>query len=341
MKIANSEIGDKGPCFVIAEAGSNHNKEIKLAKELIDAAAGAKADAIKFQLFKGERHYSKYTPLFNNSRKHPQQLLKEIELPLDWLCELNEYALKKGIIFFSSVTDFLDVDNLEKINAPAYKLASFELVDLQLLEYTAKKRKPIILSTGLANLGEIEDAYMTCKQAGNSNIIFLQCASLYPAKPEIMNLKAMDTIKSAFPDTIVGLSDHTLGIHISIAAVGMGAKVIEKHFTLDKNMSGPDHHFSIDPKELAEMIRQIRDVESAFGDGQKLFPTEAEMEYYFKARRSIHAKCDIKQGEKITKDKLIVKRPGYGIKPKFIDILIDRKVKKNIKADEWITWDMM
>jgi sialic acid synthase SpsE len=341
MNIGKQPIGGTNPCFIIAEAGSNHNRELNLAKELISAAAEAKAGAIKFQLFKGEKHYSKFAPLFSSYAKHPQDLLKEIELPLEWLSELNEYAKKKNIIFFSSVTDPLDVDALEKINVPAYKLASFELVDLGLIEYTAKKNKPIILSTGLANFEEIDDAYSVCKKAGNNDIIFLQCASVYPAKPQIMNLKAMNTIQAVFPDTIVGLSDHTLGVHISVAAVAMGAKVIEKHFTLDSKMPGPDHAVSINPSELAEMVQKIRDVEAALGDGKKSKPSNDELEYYFKARRSIHARSNIKKGESITPDKLVVKRPGYGIKPKYMDILSNRSAKRDINADEWIKWDMI
>lgn len=334
-------IGEDNPTFIIAEIGSNHNKDFNIALKMIDAAAEAKVDAVKFQLFRGERHYSKKTPLFKGTDKHIIEILKEIELPRNWVPKLKKYTESKGLIFFSSVTDYQDVDLLQKLDISLYKIASFEIVDLQLLEYTAKKMKPLIISTGLANLEEIEDAYITIRKTGNKDIIFLQCASVYPANPKIMNLNAINTIKNAFPDTIVGLSDHTMGIHISIAAVAMGAKVIEKHFTLDKKMKGPDHSFAIEPYELKELVRQIRDVESALGSGQKLGPSKEEKENYEKARRSIHAKINIAKGTKITKDMLIIKRPGYGIKPKFINIVIGKEVQTNIEEDQWIKWDMI
>jgi len=334
-------IGDDNPTFIIAEIGSNHNKDFNIALRIIDTVAESKADAVKFQLFRAERVYSKKTPLFEGTNKHIIDILKEVELPRNWIPKLKKYTESKGLIFFSTVTDYQDVDLLQKFDVPLYKIGSFEIVDLQLLEYTAKKMKPIIISTGLANLEEIEDAYVTIKKTGNKDIVFLQCVSVYPANPRTMNLKAMNTIKNAFPDTVVGLSDHTMGIHVSIAAVAMGAKVIEKHFTLDRNMKGPDHTFAIEPYELKGLVRQIRDVESALGNGQKLGPSKEEKENYEKARRSIHAKIDIVKGMKITEDMLIIKRPGYGIKPKFIDIILGREAKTNIEEDQWITWDMI
>lgn len=334
-------IGSDNPTFIIAEIGSNHNKNFNTALKMIDAATEAKVDAVKFQLFKAERIYSKKTPLFKGTNRHIIDILKEAELPRNWVPRLKKYTESRDLIFFSTVTDYEDVDLLQKFDVPLYKIGSFEIVDLQLIEYTAKKMKPIIISTGLANLEEIGDAYLTIKGAGNNDIIFLQCASVYPANPEIMNLKAMNTIKSAFPDTIVGLSDHTMDIHISVAAVAMGAKVIERHFTLDRNMRGPDHAFAIEPYELKILVRQIRDIEDALGSGQKLGPSKREKENYEKARRSIHAKVNITKGTKITEDMLVIKRPGCGIKPKFIDILLGRETQTNIEEDQWIKWDMI
>src|SRR3989338_1073931 len=287
VMIAEKVVGKDNPCFIIAEIGSNHNKDLTLAKKMIDAASEAKADAVKFQLFKAENHYSKYSPRFSAHDKSPQEVLKDLELPHDWLNELSEYANRRSIVFFSSVTD----------NA--------------------------------------------CLEAGNEQVVLLQCASAYPASPEIMNLRAMATIKAAFPQAIVGLSDHTMGIHISAAAVALGAKVIEKHITLDRKMKGPDHAFSIMPEELANLVGQIRDVELAMGDGRKGLLNKDEMENYHKARRSLHAGRDVKKGERLTRDMLVIKRPGYGIKPKHMDILINRIVNKDVKADEWITWDMI
>ncbi|MBU0477141.1 N-acetylneuraminate synthase family protein [bacterium] len=332
-------VGENEVCFITVDVGANHNRDLKVAKELIDKATEAGADAIKFQIYSAETLYSKHVPRHSYYKKHLWDLIKEIETPREWIPKLKDYCDRKHIIFFATPFDIEAVDQLASY-VDFYKIASFELVDLQLIEYTAKKKKPLIISTGLANMEEIKDAYLTCKKAGNGEIIFMQCASLYPAKPEIMNLKAIHTIKTAFPDTVVGLSDHTPGIHISLSAVAMGAKVIEKHLTLSRKMEGPDHSFAIEPDELKEMVRQVREIESALGDGKKLGPNPEEMENYQIARSSIHAKVKILKGTRITKEMLIIKRPAYGIKPKFIDMIIGRKARKDIKEDEWITWEL-
>ena len=340
VKIENKLIGDGEPCFIIAEAGSNHNGSIEQAKKLIDVAAEAGADAVKFQIFKAEDLYSKYTPEFSYLKEQSvYELIKNIETPREWIKELAGYCKEKGIIFLASVFDFEAVDLLDKY-VPAFKIASFEITDLELLKYAAEKGKPMIISTGMANLGEVEDAINTIKSVGNEDIILLHCNSLYPTPVEVVNLRAMETMRTAFK-VPVGFSDHTLGIHIPIAAVAMDACVIEKHFTLDRTLPGPDHFFAIEPDELKEMVNCIRDVEKARGSGIKKKSELESEEMYIKARRSIHAKVDILKGTKITRDMLIIKRPGYGIKPKFIDIVIGRDVKKDIKEDEWMIWDMV
>ena len=223
---------------------------------------------------------------------------------------------------------------------PAFKIASFEITDLELIKYAAEKGKPMIISTGMANLGEIEDAINAVKSVGNDNIILLHCNSLYPTPPEVVNLRAIETMKRAFK-LPVGFSDHTLGIHIPIAAVAMGACMIEKHFTLDRTLPGPDHSFAIEPDELKEMVSCIREVEKAKGSGIKEKSNLESDEMYVKARRSIHAKINIPKGTKITRDMLIIKRPGYGIKPRFIDMVVGREAKKDIREDEWISWEMV
>ena len=340
IKVAdNLAIGDRERCFVIAEVGANHNRSMSLAKELVDAAVEAKADAVKFQIYTAEGLYSRRTPMHSGYSKDLFSLIKEIETPRDWLPELSEYCASRGIVFFATPFDFAAVDELDPLS-PLFKIASFELVDLPLISYCASKGKPMIISTGLATLGEIEDAYGAALEAGNPNVAFLQCASTYPAPPSIMNLRSMETIHRAF-GTPVGLSDHTTGIHISVAAVAMGAKIIEKHFTLDRTMEGPDHPFAIEPRELCEMVRQIRDVEAALGDGRKLGPRPEEMEFYQKARRSVHAAVDIPAGTVITQEMLTVRRPGYGIRPKFVPLIVGRAAKCHIEADQWITWEMI
>lgn len=341
MLTLNNErsIGYAAPCFIIAEIGANHNRSLALAKEMIDAAVEAGADAAKFQIYSAETLYSRRTPRHSGYGKDLFDLIKEIETPRTWLPELADYCAKKGILFFATPFDNRAVDELDEVSS-FFKIASFELVDLPLLRYCASKGKPMIISTGLANMEEIEDAYLACREAGNEQVAFLQCASMYPAPASVMNLRSMETIRRAF-GVPVGLSDHTRGIHISVAAAAMGASIVEKHFTLDRTMAGPDHPFAIQPDELKELVRQIREVESSMGDGRKLGPTQEEMEYYKVGRRSIHAAVDIPAGTVILPEMLTCKRPGYGVRPKFLPQLTGRRAARDISADEWITWEMV
>ncbi len=217
------------------------------------------------------------------------------------------------------------------------KVASFDLTDIKLIEYMAKTGSSLLMSTGLATLSDIENAVNACRKIGNENFALLQCTSLYPAPAHLSNLKSMATIKQAF-NCVVGYSDHTMGDHIPLAAVAMGAKIIEKHYTLDRSMKGPDHSFAMQPDELKDMVLKIRDVEAAIGDGIKNGPREEEREN-FNLRRSLIAKKDIHKGHTITEEDIIIKRPGYGILPQFYDIVVGREAKDDIKADEWITWE--
>jgi N-acetylneuraminate synthase/N,N'-diacetyllegionaminate synthase len=341
ITIGKKKIGENEPIFIIAEAGSNHNRKITQAKKLIEIAADAGADAVKFQIFKAEQHYSKKTPKFSylKSEKSTFNIIKENELPREWIQELSEHSKENNIIFLATPSDREAIDILETINVPAYKWASFEIVDLPLLQYVSSKGKPIFLSTGLSKLGEIEEAIDTIISTGNKNIVLLHCVSLYPSEVKLVNLRAMDTLRQAF-NTPVGFSDHTLGLTIPIAAAARGASVIEKHFTISRKLKGPDHRFSLEPKELKEMIKSIRDVELSLGSPiKKTQYEEKEMEKL--ARRSIIARVDILRGTKITKEMLTIKRPGYGIKPKFIDIVVGREAKKDIMEDECITWEMV
>ncbi|MFH1386138.1 MAG: N-acetylneuraminate synthase family protein [bacterium] len=336
IKVGNIMIGGDDPCFIIVDIGANHNKSLRTAKKLIDKAAEAGANAVKFQIYSAEKLYSKNVPRHSYYKKDLWRMIKDIELPRKWIPELKAYCNKKNVTFFATPFDAEAVDELAPY-VDLYKIASFELVDIPLIKFIAKKKKPIIISTGLAKMQEIKDAYSTCINAGNKKVIFLQCASAYPAKAEIMNLSAMKNISGSL-GVISGLSDHTLGIHISVAAVAMGAKVIEKHFTLDKKMEGPDHPFAVEPKELKALVSQIREVEAAIGSGKKLGPRACEMENYQIGRRSIHAKTEIPKGTIIKDEMLIVKRPSFGIQPKYFDKVVGKKTKRSIKADEWITW---
>jgi sialic acid synthase SpsE len=342
--IGSRRIGDGEPCFIVAEAGANHNRDLSMARELIAVAAEAKADAVKFQTYSAETLYSKKTPKFGYleglTDKSTWDLIKEIELPREWQVELAAEAHKRGILFMSTPFDHRAVDELDALGVPAFKIASFEIVDLPLVRYAASRGKTMIVSTGLADYEDIQDALAACREAGNDRVVLLQCASLYPAPPARMNLRAMETMRRAF-GTLVGLSDHTLGIHISVAARALGACVIEKHFTLSRGLRGPDHTFAIEPAELGELVRQVREVEAALGDGQKLGPSSEEVEMHQKARRSLVAARAIPRGARIERDMLAIKRPGFGIKPKYLDLVVGRVATVDIGEDEVLTWEMV
>ena len=344
LKIGERWIGDGEPCFIVAEAGANHNRDLGMAKELVAVAAEAKADAVKFQTYSAETLYSKRTPKFTYleglTDKSTWELIKEIELPREWQAELAEEATKRGILFMSTPFDHGAVDELDALGVPVFKIASFEIVDLPLVRHAASKGKPMIISTGLADYEDIQDALGACREVRNDQVVLLQCASLYPAPPARMNLRAMETMRRAF-GTLVGLSDHTFGIHISVAAPALGACVIEKHYTLSRSLKGPDHPFAIEPGELRELVRQVREVEAALGDGRKLGPAPEEAEMHQKARRSLVAARAIPKGARIERDMVTIKRPGYGIKPKHLDLVVGRIAKLDIEEDTVLTWEML
>lgn len=343
--LGSRTVGTGHPCYVIAEAGSNHNRDFDTARRLIDEAADAGADAVKFQTYSGRSLYSTKTPSFDYlsdlTTQKPHELLEAISLPRDWQPLLAEHCRERGVEFLSSPFDVEAVDELDALGVPAFKIASFELVDLPFLREVGKRGRPLIISTGMATMGEIEEALGAARDGGATEFVLLQCASLYPAPAHIMNLNAIGTMERAF-GVPVGLSDHTLGIHVSVASVAVGAVMIEKHYTLDRSHPGPDHPFAIEPNELRELVRQVREVEAALGDGVKRGPTEEEAaEMYTKARRSVVAARAIPAGTAIARDMLTVKRPGFGIKPKFIDALVGRRAAVDIDEDEIITWEMV
>lgn len=345
FEIGDKPVGEGHPCFVIAEAGANHDRDFDQAKRLIDVAAEAGADAVKFQTYTGARLYSRKTPKFQYlkgvSELPPPELLDSIALPREWQGELAAYASEKGILWFSSPFDLDAVASLESIGVPALKIASFEIVDLELIRRCASTGKPIVISTGMATLGEIEDAIEACRSEGNESVALLQCVSLYPAPAESMNLRAMSTLRSAF-GVPVGLSDHTLGTPVAIAAAAIGANLIEKHFTLDRTLKGPDHPFAAEPQELTELVAGIRAAEQAMGDGRKIGPIPEECEEMFDlARRSVVAAVPISKGTIITRDMLTVKRPGWGIRPKHIELVVGREARVDIEDDEVLTWEMV
>lgn len=332
-------IGGDNPCYIIMDVAANHNNSLETAKMLVKRAAEAGADAIKLQTYTADKLYSQNTPQFSKDALKPYDLIKSVEHPREWLPILFDYSKECGIDFLSSPFDKEAINLLNDLNVPCFKVASSEIVDLDLIAYMASKGRAMIISTGMANLGEIEEAVDVCRKVGNDNISLLHCNTAYPTPIDIVNLRAMGTIGTAFK-LPVGFSDHTLGWHISLAAVAQGAKIIEKHFTLDSTQEGPDHNFAIEPDNLKVMISNIRDVESAIGDGIKKV-CKAELESYEKGRRSIIAACDISKDTKLKRDMLVIKRPGYGIKPNLIDIVSNRTAKQNIAKDDVITWEQL
>ncbi|MGQ0666823.1 MAG: N-acetylneuraminate synthase family protein [Nitrospiraceae bacterium] len=334
-------IGDGQPCFVVAEIGSNHNHDLGLAKRLIDAAAEAGVDAVKFQTFRARSHYSKNTPGFSYlNDRNTFDLIESLELDRSWHAPLKQYAESRNLLFLSSPCDIEAIDELNQLGVPAFKVASFDLTDLALIRHMARTGRPVVLSTGMADWMDIQRAVAICKEEGNENIVLLQCTSLYPAPAPLSNLRAMRVMRDAF-GVLTGYSDHTEGDHVCLASVALGACVVEKHFTMDRTIPGPDHPFAIEPEPLKQMMLRLREVEAAQGDGAKTGPRLEELEMFKKGRRSLHAKVRISKGEVITPDKITAKRPGLGIPPHLADAVVGRVARTDIEEDQWITWEMI
>jgi N,N'-diacetyllegionaminate synthase len=326
--------------FIIAEAGVNHNGSIDLAKKLIDKASDAGADAIKFQSFKAEKLVTKsakkaeYQEDTTGKEENQFQMIKRLELDYQKHEELINYCKCKDIMFLSSPFDLESIDLLNSLGIEIFKIPSGEITNLPYLRKIGLLKKKVILSTGMSTLGDIEKALEILKTSGTTDITVLHCNTEYPTPIGDVNLNAMNTIKNAFKVEI-GYSDHTLGIEVPIAAVALGASIIEKHFTLDKTMEGPDHKASLEPDELKEMIRCIRNIEKALGDGVKRL-TESEAKNINIARKSIVAGRNIKKDEVLTEENLEIKRPGEGISPMIWNEVIGRRAKRDFKEDELI-----
>lgn len=328
---------------VIAEAGVNHNGDIRLAKKLIEAAKWAGADYVKFQTFISENlvssvaekaDYQKKASSNHNNEESQLEMLKQLELSKEDFVELKKYCGELGIGFLSTPFDLESIDFLKELNMDFWKIPSGEITNLPYLLKIRQTKRPIVLSTGMSNLEEIAEAISILEEKGSRDIIILHCTTEYPAPLEEVNLKAMTTMKDVFQKE-VGYSDHTQGIDIPIAAVALGATVIEKHFTLDKNMEGPDHRASLEPSELKDMIDSIRRVQLALGNGEKL-PTLSEEKNMKVARKSIVAKKKIKCGEEFTEANISVKRPGNGISPmKWFNVL-GNQANRDFEKDELI-----
>jgi N,N'-diacetyllegionaminate synthase len=338
-------IGHDAPVFVVAEAGVNHNGDPELARRLIDAAKEAGADAVKFQTFRSDALVSQHAPKAAYQRATTgddgtqAEMLARLELSLEHHVDLRDRCVKQGLVFFSAPFDEASVETLADLRVGLFKVPSGEITNLPLLARIASKGKPVILSTGMSTLDEVAEAVAAMREAGDPPLALLHCVSAYPAPIEEMNLRAMSTLRDRFGYP-VGLSDHTLGIAIALAAVARGAAIVEKHLTLDKTMPGPDHRASLEPREFAELVRGIRAIEASLGDGDKRpMPCEADVRRV--ARKSLVAARALRAGEMLTSDAVAIKRPGTGIPPSALSAALGCRVRRDVMADEVLDWAML
>jgi len=345
MKILNRKIGGDSQVFVIAELSANHGQDIDVAVKTLKAAKEAGADAVKLQTYTPDtitidcnnKYFQiKHGTLWDGRTLY--DLYKEAYTPWDWQPKLQEMAEGLGLICFSSPFDRTAVDFLEDMNVPAYKVASLEITDIPLIEYIASKGKPVIISTGIATESDIEEAVSACKREGNSQIALLKCTSAYPAPFEEMNLRTIQDMKERF-GIVIGISDHSTGITAPVAAVALGAKIIEKHIILDRNMGGPDAAFSLEPDEFRAMVTSVRETEMALGKVSYELTEKAKTSREF--ARSLFVVSDIKTGEVFSGDNIRSVRPGHGLAPVYIKNIIGRKAVSDIKKGTPLTWQFV
>jgi len=343
--IGTDPVGPGHPCYVIAEAGSNHNRDLVTAMRLIEVAAQAGADAVKFQTYTAEGLYSRRTPDIKylkekglvGDQESVWELIKRVEIPWEWHADLARHAATCGITFFSTPFEEAAVDALEEVGVPAYKIASYEINHLPLIERVARTGKPMLVSTGMASLGDIERALDTAAAAGARDLMVMHCAVNYPPRFADLNLRAITTLRDAFQIPI-GWSDHTPGHTADIVAVTLGACAVEKHFTLSRAQTGPDHPFALEPEELGAMVTAIREAEDALGSSVKRV-TDAEADLFRLGRRSLVAARDIPAGGELSRDDIAVKRPGFGIPVDALDQVIGRHAVRDVVSDQVLEWD--
>ena len=331
ISIGDRAVGEGHPTYVIAEIGFNHEGDMDLAVRMIEAAAEAGVDAVKFQTYRA-------ADLVLESTEH-FQTIRHGELSPDDHRRLVQAARASGVAFLSTPYGFESVDVLERVGVPAYKVASMDLTNLPLLRYIAATGKPMLVSTGMATIGEIAEAVETIQSAGNDQIVLLHCISEYPAAPEDAHLRSISLLQDAF-GLPVGYSDHVLGNAVALAAVTLGACVVEKHFTTDKALPGPDHRISADPEEMAQLVRDIRAIERSLGDGRALLgrPDRGNAPLF---RRGLFASMDIPAGTVITEEMVKCVRPQRGLPPRYLDWVIGRTARADIKKEQPLTWDLL
>lgn len=345
IRIGNKKVGENEKVFVIAELSGNHNHNFDVAVKSLKVMKEAGADAVKLQTYTADTLTidcnNKYFQIKGGTLwdgKTLYELYKEAYTPWDWHPKLQKVAKELGLIFFSTPFDRSAVDFLEKLNVPAYKVASFEANDTPLIEYIASKKKPVIISTGMSTLNEINEALKACENKNNEQIAFLKCTSAYPAPFNEVNLNTIPDMEKKFKK-IIGLSDHTYGISVPVAAVALGAKIVEKHFILDRKLGGPDAEFSLEPMEFKSMVKSIREVEDAMGKvTYKLSPKIIKSK---KFQRSLFVIADIAKGEKFTENNIRSIRPGFGLSPKHFYDIIGKIARQDIKRGTPLSWRLI
>lgn len=343
VDLGPANVGGDNPPFIVAEIGSNHNGDMDLCRDIIDAAVGAGADAVKFQSWTektliSEEEYQRNTE-YENKKKHfgtLREMVREYQFTPEQHRTIQEYCQDQDITFCSSVFSEQEADLLEDLDVPFYKIASMDINNLPLLDYVARKERPMILSTGMATIAEIEQAVHIIQEAGNDDIVLLHCVSVYPPDMDLMNLRNMETLQTAF-DVPVGFSDHTLGSSIPLAAIARGACMVEKHFTIDKDLPGWDHAISANPEELETLVEEGNRIRRALGSTVRTV-SQAELDKRVQFRRSAIAQKPLEEGETLTKGKVAFKRPGSGVSPDEFDYAEGRKITDSVKEGHVIHW---
>ncbi|PIQ84465.1 MAG: N-acetylneuraminate synthase [Candidatus Omnitrophica bacterium CG11_big_fil_rev_8_21_14_0_20_63_9] len=343
VSIAGRSIGSGGPCFIVAEAGVNHNGDLDMARRLVDVAKEAGADAVKFQTFDPERLATARAPKAiyqvqtTGGDESQRDMLRRLALSPDAYRQLSAYCRQRGILFLSTPFDEASADVVGALDVPAFKIASGDVTNLPFLAHVARKGRPVILSTGMSTWMDVERAVQAIYATGNRDLILLHCVSNYPTETSDVNLRAMRNMAAVF-GLPVGYSDHTMGVDVALAAVALGACVIEKHITLDQSLPGPDHRASLEPANLAALVRGIRAIEASLGHGRKE-PAASEANTATVARKSVVAAHDLPVGTVLTRDDLVAKRPGTGIPPGELDRIVGRQVRRPLAADELLAWE--